>query len=116
MDKLSKLERKIILMESNALEAEEKLRKSMQLLEIQTEFADEPEMTIEEYDKQITAQLRIMNPELFAKNIEVEDCEAQENEDYNIEDNQEIEEPKVQINYEGYDPVEEQPQDDEEDS
>ena len=101
-------------MERSAMESEENLRKSFSIPQVEAEVVEEPEMTIEEYDKQITAQLKIINPELFAENIDNEPG-VKNNEDDDNENQEETEEINGQINYEAYNPVEEEPQEDEED-
>ena len=98
MDDLSRLERKILQMEQIAFESEERLRKGLDESMVVQPQEEQPEMTLEEYDRQIMEQLRITNPELFAENPEVK-----------FELIQEDEEDKG-IDYSGYNPVKEEPE------
>ena len=82
-------------MEQNAFESEERFRKGLQESMMVQPQEEQPEMTLEEYDRQIMEQLRITNPELFAENPQVKFELIEEEEDKGID-------------YSGYNPVKEE--------
>jgi len=102
MDDLSRLERSILQMEQNTFESEERFRKGMYETMVTEEQPEEPEMSLEEYDRQIMEQLRITNPELFNENPEVK---------FEM-----LDDDKEGIDYSGYNPVKEETQENEEES
>jgi len=97
MDDLSRLERSILQMEQNAFDSEERFRKGLQESMMIQPQEEQPEMTLEEYDRQIMEQLRITNPELFVENSPEVKFELIEEEDKGID-------------YSGYNPVKEEPE------
>ena len=91
-------------MEQTAFESEERFRRGMQDAMMTQVQPEEPEMTLEEYDRQIMEQLRITNPELFNENPQVKFEMLDDNEN------------PGEIDYTGYNPVKEEPQENEEES
>ena len=101
MDDLSRLERSILQMEQNAFESEERFRKGLHESMMVQPQEEQPEMTLEEYDRQIMEQLRITNPELFAENPQVK---------FELIEDENQEEEERGIDYSGYNPVKEEPE------
>jgi len=105
IDGLSRLERSILQMEQTAFESEERFRKGMYETMITEAQPEEPEITLEEYDRQFMDQLRITNPELFIEAPEVK---------FEMLDDKD--EENGEIDYSGYNPVKEETQENEEES